>query len=343
VLRLAVDAADLLRTRFGVAPLFELGGLLRRLAGLAPLGAFGRLRPAFERLRVESEIDAVVALHTARYGADFIGPPPVGLQQTVAADLAQVRATPPEVARREIGRALAGGAGQPDAVRRVLDAPDVVDRLADALEAAWAGLMAAEWPQIRAICETDVVHRAGRLGEGGWAAAFDGLHRNVHWDDGAAAGSGALKVRTKETAEHAVPSDGQGLLLVPSVTVWPGASVFVDPPWRRAIVYPARGAAALWEAGSSGGRRGKTGGTGGGDEALSALVGRARARLLVALGSPASTTQLAARLEMAAGAVGDHLGVLRRAGLVRSARAGRSVLYRRTPLGDALAARPDTA
>lgn len=41
---------------------------------------------------------------------------------------------------------------------------------------------------------------------------------------------------------------------------------------------------------------------------------------------------------LAVGAVGDHLPVLRRAGLVRSARAGRSVLYRRTPLGAALAA-----
>lgn len=320
MLRLEVDAADLLHTRFGVSPLFELGGVLRRLGGLAPLGPFARLRPAYERLRAGSDLDAVVALHTARYGADFIGPPPLGMQQTIATDLAAVRATPLPVARREIARALAEGPRVPDAVLRVLRAADVVERLAAALEAAWSALLAPDWPQLRAICESDVVHRAAKLGTGGWAAAFDGLHKALHWRDG------ALEL-DKPPGTRTVPSDGAGLLLVPSVLVWPGVSVFTDAPWRRALVYPARGVAALWESGAP---------SGGG--ALAELVGRSRARLLLALEDPASTTQLAARLGLAVGAVGDHLAVLRRAGLVRAARAGRSVLYQRTPLGDALAA-----
>ncbi|GAA4259596.1 DUF5937 family protein [Dactylosporangium darangshiense] len=322
MLRLEVDAADLLHTRFGVSPLFELGSLLRRLAGLSPLGPFARLRPAYERLRAETDVEAVVALHTARYGADFVGPPPLGMQQSIAADLEAVRATPLPVARREIARALAQGPRVPDSVHRVLSAADVVERLATALEQAWSALLAPDWPQLRAICETDVVHRAGRLGAGGWAAAFDGLHRDLRWHDG------ALELdppRDAGAAARTVPSDGAGLLLVPSVLIWPGVGAFFDPPWRRALVYPARGVAALWEPPTGGG-------------ALAELVGRSRARLLLALDSPASTTQLAASLGLAVGAVGDHLAVLRRAGLVRSARAGRSVLYRRTPLGDALAA-----
>ncbi|WP_242432065.1 helix-turn-helix domain-containing protein [Streptomyces avermitilis] len=65
-------------------------------------------------------------------------------------------------------------------------------------------------------------------------------------------------------------------------------------------------------------------------------MGRSRARLLAALETPASTTQLAKSLDMAVGAVGDHLTVLRRAGLLRRARSGRSVLYHRTALGDSL-------
>src|SRR4051812_41974322 len=106
MLRLEVAAEDLLHTRFAVSPLFELGALLRRLSGLAPLGPFARLRPAYERLRAETDLDAVVALHTARYGADFVGSPPAGMQQTWQDDLAAVRATPLPVARREIARAL---------------------------------------------------------------------------------------------------------------------------------------------------------------------------------------------------------------------------------------------
>ncbi|WP_432832606.1 ArsR/SmtB family transcription factor [Dactylosporangium sp. CA-092794] len=322
MIRLLADAADLLHTRFAVSPLFELGGLLRRLSGLAPLGHLARLRPVYARLRAETDLDAVTALHTARYGADFLGPPPPGMQQSWAADLAAVRSTPLPVARREIAHALSTGPRVPDVVLRVLRSADVVDRLAEALEAAWQALLAPDWPQLRAICESDVVYRAGRLGAGGWAAALGDLHRDVRWRDG------AVEIGDPRDPDvRTVPSDGQGLLLVSSALIWPGAVAFTDPPWRRAIAYPARGVAALWE---------EAPGVGAG--ALAELLGRSRARLLLALQAPASTTQLAARLGLAVGAVGDHLAILRRSGLVRSARAGRSVLYRRTPLGDALAA-----
>ncbi len=73
-------------------------------------------------------------------------------------------------------------------------------------------------------------------------------------------------------------------------------------------------------------------------QALHRLLGGSRAAILLALEDPASTTQLAATLGQSLGGVGDHLTVLREAGLVTRARSGRSVLYRRTPVGDALAA-----
>jgi DNA-binding transcriptional ArsR family regulator len=45
---------------------------------------------------------------------------------------------------------------------------------------------------------------------------------------------------------------------------------------------------------------------------------------------------LAQRLGASPAGVNEHLGVLRRAGLVQAARDGRRVLYSRTPTGDAL-------
>lgn len=71
--------------------------------------------------------------------------------------------------------------------------------------------------------------------------------------------------------------------------------------------------------------------------ALARLIGGSRAALVRALAVPATTTQLAATLELSLGTVGDHLAVLRGAGLVRRVRVGRAVQYRRTALGDALA------
>ena len=114
---------------------------------------------------------------------------------------------------------------------------------------------------------------------------------------------------------------------MPSVFLWPQVSAHIDEPWPATLIYPARGIAALWETPAT-----AVQGT------LSALLGRARAGLLTALDKPASTTQLARSLGLATGAVGDHLTILHNAGLLTKARTGRSVLYRRTPLGDALVA-----
>jgi DNA-binding transcriptional ArsR family regulator len=74
--------------------------------------------------------------------------------------------------------------------------------------------------------------------------------------------------------------------------------------------------------------------------ALDALLGARRARILAELSAPASTSDLAARLGASSAGVSEHLGVLRRAGLVTAARDGRAVRYVRTEAGDALMRAP---
>ena len=66
-----------------------------------------------------------------------------------------------------------------------------------------------------------------------------------------------------------------------------------------------------------------------------------RARLLRALDAPATTSQLSRQLAMSLGGTSTHLAILQQAGLVARARSGRSVLYHRTPLGDALTGDPE--
>ncbi|HLJ98972.1 MAG TPA: DUF5937 family protein, partial [Streptosporangiaceae bacterium] len=151
----------------------------------------------------------------------------------------------------------------------------------------------------------------------GWATALDGLHPNLSWRDG--------HIEVTSLTPETIDLAGRGLLFVPSVFIWPRLASRSEPPWPPALVYPARGVAALWEK--------QKPGTG-----LAQLIGSTRAAILAALDEPASTTQLAAMLGQTIGATGDHLAVLRATGLTASARSGRSVLYIRTAVGDALVA-----
>ena len=105
-------------------------------------------------------------------------------------------------------------------------------------------------------------------------------------------------------------------------------SAFISPTWRRCSSrrssYPARGTAALL----------------GPDRAaiepgVSRLIGPTRAEILGLLDEPSTTTVLAHRLRRSPGNIADHLAVLLMAGLVMRRRAGRQVLYWRTPLGQA--------
>ena len=72
---------------------------------------------------------------------------------------------------------------------------------------------------------------------------------------------------------------------------------------------------------------------------VSELIGATRARILLALRLPRSTTALAARLGLSKSAVSQHLAVLFDSGLVTAARSGRVVLYQQSHLGARLSGR----
>jgi DNA-binding transcriptional ArsR family regulator len=325
VLRFEVNADDLLHSRFALSPLFELDNLVRLLSEVdsqrhLPEAWRARLRPAFSRLRRDPAFEAVVALHSSHYGPGFFAPTPAGLTQSIEDDLAAVRTTELDVVRAEIATALRIRPTKDPAVLAVLRSNQVRDRLADALAQGWHELLAADWLRLRAIAERDVLYRSGELGRAGWSAAFAGLPA-VHWH------AGGIEIAGLVGERRPVASDGTGLLLIPTVFKWPKVAAHTGPPWPRSIMYPARGVSALWEQPATVV-----------EGALADLIGRSRAAVLDTLDTAASTTQLARALNLAPGAVGDHLAVLLRAGLLERSRSGRSVLYRRTPLGDALTA-----
>ncbi|MFF7209697.1 ArsR/SmtB family transcription factor [Streptomyces sp. NPDC008238] len=155
------------------------------------------------------------------------------------------------------------------------------------------------------------------LARHGAAGLFNSLHPGIGW------AGGTLRVDSRFTVGVAVPL----VIVVPSlVAAGPGVIVDPVPGGRRPpmVAYPVRDRPAAPVPPSA---------------ELARLLGPTRAGLLGALARPASTTQLAARHFLSAATVSYHLGVLHRAGLVTRSRAGRTVLYRRTPAGSRLTGR----
>ena len=308
---------DLGRVRFAISPLFEIAASLdvlrdpERHAMHAPWIATARERLAGLDLAL---LEALVP--AAGYRPDFVHPPPERPRAGFASELARVRATPPEQVARDLQWAYEG-APPPPAARVLLDDPPRgMAALTDLMSTYWRRVIEPHWPAIRATLEADIAYRASRLAEGGPLAAFADLHEEVAWRDGA--------LVVDRTYESTVELAGRGLLLVPVAFAWPQLWAMIDPPWQPAVVYAPRGVATLWEPAEHA------------PDALADLLGRRRALLLTAL--PATTLELARAHAASPAGVSEHLGVLRRAGLIAGRREGRTVRYARTPAGDAIVA-----
>jgi len=247
----------------------------------------------------------------------FVGPPPRTPRTTVEAELGRVAATPPADVAAEIARAYPRGVATTGRVL-VENPARGLERLVEEMRAFWDTLLRPWWSRMAAVLETEISWRAGQLAAVGPAAAFSGLHHTVRWKDG------ALYVEPTRKAPADIDLAGRGLLLVPAVFTWPLVWPRTDPPWDPALVYSPPGIGGLWapEDPAAG--------------ALEELLGRGRARVLLALGRPAATLDLARQLAVSPGGVSQHLGVLRRAGLVTGRRDGRRVVYERTGKGDRL-------
>jgi len=241
--------------------------------------------------------------------AGLVAPaPPDEGEPAFADELLQVRAIPLETARAELEVSLGGP------LPGVLLREDLADRAADLLQWVWAETVQPYWPRRRQIIEADVVARGALLSQGGWRAALSGLHPGTRW-----LGDGRLQINAYDYPPREIA--GAQLLFVP-VTPRHGWAAW-DIPHRYALIYPCAGVLAEADRVPV-------------PETLGTLLGPARARVLVLLGTPKTTTQLVALTGQGLGSVGRHLQVLLGAGLVQRRRAGRSVLYYRTRTGHAL-------
>jgi DNA-binding transcriptional ArsR family regulator len=309
----------LTRVRFAISPMFETIRSIRALED--PAGSALHL-PWAERAKPlcsDLDLSPLFALQSsATYNPDFVNPPPSSPLVDFEEELAVMVGTPPAQIRAEVAGAYAGTA-LPAVLEPFIRTPRrAIGELAELMRDYWKRCLAEDWPRIRSLLEQDVLYRARQIADGGTSRLFADLDPSVGWKDG------VLRIDCGE-CESDVDLDERGLLLVPSVFVWPKVTIVTAEPWQPALAYPARGIGMLWSPEQLAP-----------PDALEKLLGRTRASLLDALDSPRSTTELAGALSLTPGGVSQHLSILRDAGLVCGRRVARVVLYLRTAEGDAL-------
>lgn len=313
--RIGID--ELAKSRFQISAMTETVAALAALArdpivpGLE--GWVAAYRPAYQRRHASNPFTASFVKAALRRGwtADIIAIPPQRTDRSFYDELRHVRNMSLEHARRDLEN---GTLPEP------LRTPDLPDRVAELLEWVWVKTLRADWPRRRRVFEADVVSRTQRLANGGWAAAIGDMRPGMRW-----LGDGRLQISADNYPPRTIRD--ADLILIPSTN--PPAKVMWSEPSRYAIVYPCIGLLADEAA-----RRAPA--------PVAKLLGPVRAGVLDELRDPRSTTQLVALTGYSLGSIGAHLKVLLDAGLVRRRRAGRSVLYYRTALGDQLIEEPST-
>ncbi len=308
----------LTRVRFAISPMFETIASLKALEdparGALHLSWVERTR----RVTADLDLATIRALQGSEtYNPDFINPPPTGPLAELEDELAVMRATPPRQISREVRDAYKRG-GVPRVLEPFITEPSAaVERLSELLRAYWDRALEPHWGRIRSLLEHDVLYRARQMANGGTSQLFADLDPAVRWKQDV--------LHVDQCDDTTLALDARGLLLVPSVFVWPKVMTVTAAPWQPTLVYPARGVGMLWDPEQPAP-----------PDALAKLVGRSRAALLLALNRPRSTTELAGALSVTNGGVSQHLSVLSDAGLVCRRREQRYVLYMRSADGDAL-------
>lgn len=322
-----VVSADLLaRSRFTVSPLAETVSALTVLSRSdSPRLPWARSlwvghRDAYLAMLARDEVRAAVAGHLWRprrgavpgWIAEFLAFPPLGDGATFDDEIGQFVMWDDNRIRAEIRQFACGP------LSAALGRPGLRDAATGILRWTWDTALAPDWRRRRRVLEADIIARTSRLAVGGWAEALGTLAAQTAW-----LGDGRLQIDGYDIPDQDL-SHVRELSFVP--VHGDGTWAAWDLPHRYALVYPAAGVLA------------ETGSTDVGPDPLARLIGPNRARVLRLLAEPCSTTQIAALTGLLPGAVSGHLRVLLDADAVLRRRAGREVLYWRTPFGDSLAA-----
>ncbi|HEY1178885.1 MAG TPA: DUF5937 family protein, partial [Phytomonospora sp.] len=241
MLELTLTAEDLAFVRFAYSPLWEVVASVRVLKS-PPAGSRHRswieaVAPRLRAARLDLTLLSDRITVPTRMIPAFLAPPPTTSAPDLGVELAGLRAVGHD--RIRTGLDMLPGDRTP-AMAALYDDPGThLPRLADAIQAYWELALSPYWARIRGLCERDILYRARLLAEGGVRRLFADLDPMISWD------GETLRVDHKHVSRQD-DAAGLGLLLTPSVFVWPTVFSLTAAPWQPTLRYGPRGIGLLW-------------------------------------------------------------------------------------------------
>ena len=321
MIRLEFGAADLAGVRFAHSPMVEVvtsASALTRPTIYPMYGAWrAQVRPRVAAARLDTFLALVAG--PVHWIPDFLTAVPAQPRPLLRDELSRILETPLDQVVPDVLRCWSGHEAPPQIRRFATDPLGGLRVLTQEIRRYFEIALAPWWPGLRAAAESEIAQRARAATEHGPRALVEGLHPTLSWD------GASLQIGPRGGPIDDCGLDGFPLTLFPSGFAGPKIFTMAESPLGRALFYPPRGAAALWD------RPVREPGA-----ALSALLGPTRAAVLTLLAVPHSTGEVAATLGLAAATASHHLTTLRDAGLIAGARDGRRLRYLRTGLGEQL-------
>jgi hypothetical protein len=240
--------------------------------------------------------------------------------RTAEEQLERARATP----RKAIDTELAWIAERqhvPSWARRLPDDAELRERLFDGLADLYTALLDPEWTQVAEVFAADRTLRTRQLLDGGLDRVLAQANPQwMRWNPP------VLEVRMINGLDRDMYLEGQGIVLVPSMFC-SRSLVDHDAVPQPFVTYPAGHDQPL--------RAATFPSASGTSRALSALLGRTRAAVLITIAEHpgCSTKELAALTGIAPASASEHATVLREAGLVNTGRDRNAVVHNVTDLG----------
>lgn len=320
-----LSTQDLLATRFAGSPLIELVISYKSLSNNTLPPTYRRWeQSAREALHGVSFSYLDLLVNSPGYIPDFLTLPPIQNDTTFADELTRVLRTPSEIIRSNI-QFLIDVSEESELLQQFMVYPqEMLYCLGEELRLYWQRALAPHWTQMSSVVNGDILYRARQLAVHGTEAMYRDLNPKLTYHPE------LQLIRLDRSAKPGKPVShpdeditGRGLKLVP--TIFPLSHIMwqTTPEWEPMLIYGARGIGDWQQQPEH-------------NESLELLLGAGRASVFQALTTPATTSELAHRLMLTAGAVSQHLDRLYRTGLVESRRSGKRVYYHLTERGQQL-------